>query len=258
MNFNEQELLGYLASFLWPLFRISALFIAMPVFSVKAVPARIRMGASLMITLVLVPVLPPIPDVELMSYAGMIITVQQILLGVTTGFILQMVFSIMLLAGQSIAYSMGLGFASMIDPATGVQVPVIAQLFVISGSLLFLGVDGHLLLIELIAQSFITLPIGPIGLDTGQIWQILMWSSQIFAGGVLLSLPIMTALLLVNLSFGVASKAAPQLQIFGVGIPVSIVLGMVLIWGGITIMLDGFAELLHDGFALISQLLRVT
>lgn len=258
MNLTEQQILSYLTGFLWPLMRISALFISMPVFTVKPLPARIRMAASVLITLVLLPVLPPTPEVELFSFDGWMITIHQIVLGVTAGFILQMVFSIMLLAGQSIAYSMGLGFASMIDPATGVQVPVIAQLFVISGSLMFLGVDGHLLLIELIAQSFTTLPVGRIGLGLDEIWQILSWSSQIFAGGVLLALPIMIALLLVNLSFGIASKAAPQLQIFGVGFPVSIILGMILIWVGISDMLEGFAQFLHNGFQLISHLLRVT
>ena len=150
-----------------------------------------------------------------------------------TGFILQMVFSIMMFAGQYIAYSMGLGFASMVDPTTGVQVPVIAQLFVISSSLVFLAVDGHLLMIEMLAQSFHTLPVAMLGMDKIDLWRIILWSSQIFADGVLLALPIMATLLFVNISFGVASKAAPQLQIFGVGFPITIILGMILIWIGL-------------------------
>ena len=258
MNFREDELIAYLASFVWPFMRVSSMFISIPVFSVNSVPARLRVMLSLLITFVILPVLPQMPAIDLFSADGLMVTVQQLVLGVSTGFILQMVFSIMLFAGQSIAYSMGLGFASLVDPATGVQTPVIAQLFVIASSLLFLAVDGHLLLIEMLAQSFTTLPVAPVGLDKAQLWQIISWSSQIFAGGVLLALPIMATLLFVNISFGIASKAAPQLQLFGVGFPITILLGMVFIWIGLAGIVEGFTEMLHEGFILISQLLRIS
>lgn len=258
MNITEQALLGYLASFLWPFFRISSIFITIPVFSVRAVPARLRIMASTLITFVILPTLPAMPEADLFSYSGMLITVQQLLIGLASGFILQMAFSVMLLAGQTIAYSMGLGFASMVDPATGLQVPVIGQLFVIATSLAFLGVDGHLMLIEMLAQSFHTLPVGRQGLEVADIWRIVAWSSEMFIGGVLLALPIMATLLFVNLSFGVASKAAPQLQIFGVGFPITILLGMVLIWIGISTMVDVFDDILHDTFVFVSGMLRLT
>lgn len=230
----------------------------MPVFSVRAVPVRVRIMASLLITLVIMPTLPAMPDNPLFSHDGMIITVQQLVIGLSAGFILQMAFSVVLLADQAIAYSMGLGFASMIDPATGVQVPVIGQLFVIAASLLFLGLDGHLLLIEMLAQSFHTLPVGLQGFAVGDLWRLVIWSSEIFVGGVRLALPIMATLLFVNLSFGVASKAAPQLQIFGVGFPITILLGMVLIWIDLATMIDVFAETLDEGLVFISGLLRLT
>lgn len=258
MNFREEELLAYLASFIWPFMRVSSMFIAIPVFSVNSVPARLRIMLSLLITFALMPVLPKMPDIALFSYQGWVVTMQQLLIGISAGFILQMVFSILLFAGQSIAYAMGLGFASMVDPATGVQTPVIAQLFVISASLLFLTVNGHLLLIEMLAQSFFTLPVAVIGLDKAALWHMVSWSSQIFAGGVLLSLPIIATLLFVNISFGIASKAAPQLQLFGVGLPITIILGMGLIWIGLADMLEGFADMLQQGFGLVSELLRIS
>ncbi|WP_446808796.1 flagellar biosynthetic protein FliR [Methylomonas sp. 2BW1-5-20] len=257
MNFSEEELLQYLASFVWPFFRISSMFISVPVFSVRALPAKVRVMLSALITFVIMPTLPAMPNIQVFGYQGVMVTLQQVVLGLTSGFILQMVFSIMLFAGQTIAYSMGLGFASMVDPATGVQVPVIAQLFVIGGSLLFLAVDGHLLLIEMLAQSFHTLPVGTIGMDKTDLWRVISWSSLIFADGLLLSMPVMATLLFVNISFGVASKAAPQLQIFGVGFPITIMLGMVLIWIGLPTMLEGFSDMLHSGFALIGELLRL-
>jgi flagellar biosynthetic protein FliR len=256
MNFQADEITAYLASFIWPFLRISAMFISMPVFSVARMPARLKVMLSLLITFVVLPTLPPMPTIALFSPDGLVVGLQQLVLGISTGFILQMVFSILLFAGQGIAYSMGLGFASMVDPTTGVQTPVIAQLFVISSSLLFLTVDGHLLLIEMLAHSFITLPVATAALDMEGLWRVITWSGQIFAGGILLSLPVIATLLFVNISFGIASKAAPQLQLFGVGFPITIMLGMLLVWIALAPMLDGFAYALHDGFILISQILR--
>ena len=257
MNFTEHELLAMLASFAWPFIRISSMFISMPIFSVKALPAKIRVLASFLITWVVVPVLPDIPDVAIFSYQGFLVTVQQLVIGLATGFVLQMVFGVMLVGGQSIAYSMGLGFSSMVDPATGIQVPVIAQVFVVSSSLMFLAVNGHLLLIEMLVASFTTLPIAQVGFSLADIWSIVAWSSQMIVGGLLLAMPVVSALLFVNISFGVAARAAPQLQIFGVGFPITIMLGMVLIWVSIANTLDVFSDVLSNGFGLISQLLKL-
>ncbi len=257
MNFTEQQILSVLASFIWPFMRISSMFISLPIFSVKALPAKVRVMTAFLITLVVVPVLPNVSNVEMFSYSGFMVTIQQIAIGLSTGFVLQMVFSVMMLGGQSIAYSMGLGFASMVDPATGVQSPVVAQVFVVSASLLFLGVNGHLLLIEMLVESFSTLPIAVVGLSLNDLWSIIIWSSQIFAAGVLLAMPIMAALLFINISFGVAARAAPQLQIFGVGLPITIMLGMVLIWMSLSSVLDVFSDVLTEAFSLINQLLKL-
>jgi len=257
VNFTEQELLSVLASYLWPFVRIGAMFISVPIFSVKSLPAKIRVIAALLITMVVVPVLPEIAPVDIFSYQGFIVTVQQLFIGLSTGFILQMVFAVMLVGGQSIAYSMGLGFASMVDPATGIQVPVVAQIFVVSSSLIFLAVNGHLLLIEMLVESFTTLPVATVGFSLQDVWSIVIWSSQIFVGGLLLALPVMMTLLFINISFGVAARAAPQLQIFGVGFPITIMLGMVLIWISLANTLDVFSDVLADGFRLISQLLKL-
>ncbi len=185
------------------------------------------------------------------------VAIQQIFIGIATGFILQMAFSVMLVAGQSIAYSMGLGFASLVDPATGVQVPVVAQIFIVSASLILLAVNGHLILIEMLAQSFTTLPIADIGMNSADLWKIIRWSRQIFVGGVSLALPVLATILFVNISFGVASRAAPQLQIFGIGFPITIMMGMVLIWIMMPDMLDGFQAILARSFALIRDILRI-
>jgi len=257
LNFTEQELLAKIALFFWPFVRISSLFMAVPIFSARTTPVKFRLLISFLITWVVIPFIPPLPDVPLMSYEGVMVTIQQMAIGLVSAFILQMVFAVLLVGGQSIAYSMGLGFASMVDPATGVQVPVVAQILVVTGSLFFMSVNGHLLLIELLVESFKTLPVDVIGLTKADLWAIIVWSGQMFAGGVLLALPIVSIVLFVNISFGVASKAAPQLQIFGVGFPITIMMGLVLIWILMPNVIETFSVMLAQGFQLIKQVLRV-
>ncbi|MCF6202556.1 MAG: flagellar biosynthetic protein FliR [Methylococcaceae bacterium] len=257
MSITEGQILSTLASFFWPFIRIGSMFISIPIFSIRALPAKIRVIVALFITLVVVPLLPSPPNIEIFSYQGFMVALQQLVIGLSTGFVLQMVFSVMLLGGQSIAYSMGLGFASMVDPASGVQVPVVSQVFIVSANLMFLSVNGHLLLIEMLVESFNTLPVGIIGLNLNDLWSIISWSSQIFAGGVLLAMPIMAALLFVNISFGVAARAAPQIQIFAVGIPITIMLGLVLIWISMSNSIEIFSNVLTEGYQLIQQLLKL-
>ena len=245
------------AKFLWPLMRIGAMFVAVPVFSIRSVPARVRLILSVAITLVVIPMLPTLPEVEILSYQGLMLAVQQVLIGLLTGFVLQLVFAAVVFGGQGIAYSMGLGFASMVDPQSGQQVPVVSQFYVIMATLIFLSANGHLLLIEMLLDSFRTLPIAEDGLQTVDLWSVIAWSSRLFAGGLLLALPVIASLLLVNVSFGVATRAAPQLNIFSVGFPVTLMLGLLLIWLTLPNVLDQFSNILFDAYALLGQLLRL-
>lgn len=237
--------------------RISAMFVSVPLFSIRAVPARVRLILSVAITLVVMPLLPPFPTVEMFSYTGFMMAIAQIMIGLTSGFILQLVFAAVVFAGQGIALSMGLGFSMMVDPQSGQQVPVIAQLYTVTTTLIFISLDGHLLLIQMLLDSFKTLPIGIDGIDKAGIWSILAWSSRMFAGGLLLAMPVIASLLLVNIIFGVAARAAPQLQIFSVGFPVTLMLGLLLVWKTLPDMLDQFSGMLTDAYDLIGQLLRL-
>ncbi|MGZ8903578.1 MAG: flagellar biosynthetic protein FliR, partial [Methylobacter sp.] len=173
------------------------------------------------------------------------------------GFIVQLVFAAIVFAGQGIALNMGLGFASMVDPQNGEQVPVISQLYVTTSTLIFLSLDGHLLLIKMLLDSFTSLPIGMDGIVKADIWTIIAWSSRMFAGGLLLAMPVIASLLLVNISFGVAARSSPQLNIFSVGFQVTLMLGMLLIWLTLPDVLDQFTGILTQAYDLIGQLLRL-
>jgi flagellar biosynthetic protein FliR len=255
MRFGETELLELTARFVWPLVRLSALFVAMPIFSNHGVPMRIRALLALGATAVILPTLPAMPAVELFSLGGFLIGLEQVLIGILFGLILHVVFAAIVFCGQNVAYNMGLGFASLIDPQTGVQVPVIAQLYLILATLLFLGVDGHLLIIQLLADSFRAVPVGLGGLDRQRLWGVAMWSGRLFASGVLMSLPLVTALLLVNLGFGVASRSAPQLNIFSVGFPVSLLIGLLLIWVSLPGVMTLFGDFLDEGYQIITRMM---
>jgi flagellar biosynthetic protein FliR len=257
LNFTEEQIIGQVALFIWPLMRISAMFVSVPLISIRAVPARVRLILSVVITLVVMPLLPALPTVEMFSYPGFMMALTQIMIGLTSGFILQLVFAAIVFAGQGIALSMGLGFSMMVDPQNGQQVPVIAQFYTVTTTLIFISLDGHLLLIQMLLDSFKTLPIGIDGIDKAGIWTILTWSSRMFAGGLLLAMPVIASLLLVNIIFGVAARAAPQLQIFSVGFPVTLMLGMLLVWKTLPDMLDQFSGMLTDAYDLIGQLLRL-
>ncbi len=237
--------------------RISSMFVAVPLFSIQAVPARVRLILSVVITLVVMPLLPPLPTVEMFSAPGLMVAISQIMIGLTTGFILQLVFATVVFAGQGIALSMGLGFSTMVDPQNGQQVPVISQIYTITATLIFISLDGHLLLIQMLLDSFKSLPIGMEGIAKAGIWDIIEWSGRVFAAGLLLAMPIVAALLLVNIIFGVAARAAPQLQIFSVGFPVTLMLGLLLVWKTLPDVLDQFSGLLTDSYDLIGQLLRL-
>ncbi|MGD8591150.1 MAG: flagellar biosynthetic protein FliR, partial [Chromatiales bacterium] len=230
MNFSEAQLNGWLAAYLWPLMRIGAMLMTTPVFYSRQFPVRLRLMLSLILTWVIAPTLPPLPAADLLSHTGFLIMLQQLLIGVSMGLILQLVFAALVFGGQVIAYGMGLGFASMVDPQNGVQVPVLAQYYLILATLLFLTFNGHLLAIDLLADSFHSLPVAEDGITRNSLQEVVAWASRLFTGGLLIALPIMGAMLMVNLGMGIVMRAAPQLNIFSVGFPITMLLGFALMW----------------------------
>jgi len=245
------------SSFFWPLLRISAMFVSIPVFSGRFVDSKIIVGAALLITFFTIPLLPQAPAIEVMSHQGLVTGLQQILIGLLMGFVLQLVFSAVIFAGQGIAYSMGLGFASMVDPATGVSVPVISQFYLVLSTLLFLTLGGHLLLIEMLIDSFHSLPIGVNGIERSDLWSVIAWSSRLFSAGLLMAMPAIASLLMVNVAFGVVTRAAPQLNIFAVGFPITLVLGALLMWLTLPSVLNNFTNLLVESYGVIGDFLRI-
>jgi flagellar biosynthesis protein FliR len=257
MIFTEAQLSAWLAAFLWPLIRISAMIAAAPIFSSRQTPRRLRVGIALLLSFMLMPLIPQPPVVELFSPEALLIAAQQVLIGLAMGFVMQMVFGALVFGGQALAYSMGLGFASMIDPQNGVQVPVLSQYYIILSTLLFLVLNGHLLMIEIMAQSFYTMPIAVDGITQANLKDIVLWASRMFTGGLLIALPAIAALLLVNLGMGIITRAAPQLNIFAVGFPMTMMIGFILMFISLPNVIAKFGELVNEALIFIRSLVLI-
>ncbi|MDP3845992.1 MAG: flagellar biosynthetic protein FliR [Pseudomonas sp.] len=255
LELTTEQIGAWVGSFLLPLFRIASLLMVMPIIGTKLVPARVRLYLALAICLVLAPTLPPIAPFDAVSLRAIFLIAQEILIGVMLGFTLQLFFHLFSVAGQIIAVQTGLGFASMVDPGNGVSVPVLAQMLLMLVTLLFLAMNGHLVVFEVLAESFITLPIGT-GLSTAHYWELAGKLGWVFGAGLLLVLPAVTALLVINLAFGLMTRAAPQLNIISIGFPLTMVLGLVIFWLGLGDFLAQYQQLASDGLQLLRELAR--
>jgi flagellar biosynthesis protein FliR len=240
---------------LWPMARISALLLVAPVLSLDAVTVRIRIVLALVLTFFIYPLFDW-PVIDPTSAAGLLELANQITIGILMGLILQVVLAAVATGGQAIAGSMGLSMANMMDPNLG-NVPVVASFLVILASLIFLGLGGHVLLMELLIQSFELLPIGQGLLSLNAIGQLLGWSSMMFLGAVLLALPLLVILLAVNLGLGVVVRAAPTLNIFAVGFPAMILAGMAMLYILMGAMAGRMQWLWNAAFGQIRTILGV-
>ena len=254
MTITSEELISFIASYLWPFIRIAALISIVPILSAQVVPKRAKIGLAAVITLVVVPTLEPMPAVELLSAEGFLIAIYQMLIGLAMGFTIRIVFSAFETGGHVIGQTMGLGFAQMVDPSNGVTVPVISQFYTIVGTLLFLALNGHLIVIDVLAESFKTMPIAMQTISNNGLWSLMILSTWIFKGAVLIALPAVSALLLVNIAFGVMMRAAPQLNIFAIGFPLTLTLGFVFILVTMPIFLPQFTDIMNSAFLTIENL----
>lgn len=231
MVFSAEFLLDWLATYFWAFCRIAAMMMVMVVVGSRTTPTRIRLFYALAITFAVLPVLPATAsNIEFFSAGSIVVIVQQLLIGIAIGTISIFVIQTFVVAGQVIAMQTSLGFASMADPSNGQSSPVVGQFYVLLVTLLFLSLNGHLLMIEMIIRSFVTLPVSMHGLLAANYNELAGWFSLMFSAALAFSVASMVAMLLVNLSFGIMTKAAPQLNIFSLGFSVSMVFGLFVLW----------------------------
>lgn len=227
ISLTSTQIDAWIVAFVFPLTRILAFVATAPLFSSVAVPRRIRLTLGLVITVALAPALPPMPVVEPSSGIGLWILVQQLLIGVGMGFAMSIVYAAIDIAGEFISFQMGLGFATLYDPVSTAQTPVIAEFINLLALLVFLSINGHLIYVATLMQSFTVIPISITPLAANSWSNLAELGSAMFSTGLLLALPVIVALMIANIALGVLTKAAPQLNIFAVGFPLTLTGGFI-------------------------------
>jgi len=253
LQLTDTQISTWVASFILPLFRIGAVLMTMPIFGTTLVPSRIRLYFALAITLVVMPGLPPMPPVQALDLSALLLIAEQIIIGALMGLSLQLFFQAFVVAGQIISIQMGMGFASMVDPTNGVSAAVIGQFLTMLVTLLFLGMNGHLVVFEVLTESFTTLPVGSAML-VNHFWDIANKMGWVLGAAMLLVMPAITALLVVNIAFGVMTRAAPQLNIFSIGFPLTLVLGLVIFWVSLGDILNQYQPLATEALQLLRDM----
>lgn len=237
---------SWIISLLWPLTRVLGVMATVPVLSDQSIPKRVKLGLGIMLTLIITPTLPPILQFEIFSLKGLFILMQQVMIGLAMGFSIRLVFAAVGVAGQLIGMSMGLGFAVFFDPQTQGQSTAISKFLTMMLMLIFLSLDGHLMVIRALADSFVTMPIA---MESGGIgpMKIAMWGGTIFSTGLLIALPAVAALLVTNMALGILTRTAPQLNIFGIGFPVTLSIGFFVLALALQGMLMPMKQMVQDG-----------
>ncbi|MFT3931521.1 MAG: flagellar biosynthetic protein FliR [Spongiibacteraceae bacterium] len=239
IEFDIAALQHWLNQFMWPLMRISGFCMVAPIFGAAMVPPRVRLLFSLLLTMMIAPSLHNLPTPDFISPLSVVLVAQQLLIGIGLAYFLQMLMQAFVAFGQIVAMQMGLGFASMNDPINGVSVTSVSQFYLLMVTLLFLAINGHLVMIDVLIESFRTLPVGA-DIGGARLHTLVGWASWMFSAALLMALPAVTALLIINCALGVITRAAPQLNIFAIGFPLMLVLGMLVLWASMASALPNF------------------
>jgi flagellar biosynthesis protein FliR len=256
ISISSAQLDTWLALFVFPLTRILGLLATAPVFNSVALPLRVRLIAGLAIALALAPALPPLPTIPASSWIGLAVLGEQLLIGVLLGFTLRITFAAVDIAGELIGLQMGLGFATFFDPGSGGQTPVISEFLGLLTALIFLSLNGHLLALSVLAESFTLLPISTSPIHTTAFSSLMAWSATLFSMGILLALPVISALLIANIALGVLARIAQQLNLFAIGFPVTLALGFLVLLLSLPYMGAAMEGLFIRGFQAMGTILR--
>lgn len=250
------QLYAWINALLWPLARILGLLGTAPLFGENAVPTRVKLGLGVLVALAAVPGLGPLPDVAPASWDGLLILLWQVLIGISLGLAMRVVFAALQSAGEIIGLQMGLSFATFFDPNTNSNTSVLSRLLNMLTLMVFIALDGHLLLIAALHHSFEVLPISTAPLGQAGLGAFIDWAGQVMILGLVMALPLVTALLTMNLSMGILNRTAPQLSVFAVGFPLSLLAGLVMLTIVLPQTTPVFERLFGQGMDAIGRILR--
>ncbi|ATQ75633.1 flagellar biosynthetic protein FliR [Massilia violaceinigra] len=257
ITLTSVEMNAWIAGLLWPLTRILGLITAAPLFGNASVPVSVKISLGILLASIIAPAIPAIPAADPMSMAGLLILVQEMLIGIAMGFSIRLVFAAIEMAGEICSLTMGLGFASFFDPLTKGRSSAVSQFLALIATMAFLAVNAHLVLLEALAESFVTMPISATPMSSSAEWEIAKWGGLIFSAGLHLSLPIVAALLITQVALGILTRAAPQLNIFGIGFPITLGVGMLVIVMVLPYLGNPFQVLFNQGIETARRVPRM-
>ncbi|MDN4057338.1 flagellar biosynthetic protein FliR [Massilia sp. YIM B02769] len=253
----SSDINAWIAGLLWPLTRILGLVASAPLFGHASVPVSVKVVLGVLLALVIAPTVPAVPALDPMSYAGLLILVQELLIGLAMGFSMRLVFAAVEYAGELASSTMGFGFASFFDPSTQGRSAAISQFLSMVATMAFLAVNAHLVLLAALAESFVSLPISATPLSLAAPLELVRWGSRIFSAGLQLALPILGAVLIVNVALGILTRAAPQLNIFGIGFPITLGVGLLTLSIALPYLGTPIVNLFNEGIEAGRRIPRV-
>ena len=256
ITLTSAEMNTWIAALLWPLTRILGLIAAAPLFGNNAVPVSVKVGLGVMLATIMAPAIPALPAADPLSMAGLLILLQELLIGLAMGFAMRIVFAAIEMAGEVSSLTMGLGFATFFDPMSAGRSSAISQLLALIATMAFLAVNAHLVLLEALAESFLSMPVSATPMAGGAPFELVRWAGRIFSAGLQLSLPIVTALLITNVALGILTRAAPQLNIFSLGFPITLTVGMLVISMVLPYLGTPIQNLFNQGIETVRSLPR--
>lgn len=226
ISLTEGQLLAWLTPVLWPFLRVLALFQAMPVLGQRLVPMRVRVGLAFLVAVCASAVVPATQAVPLDSAQAVLMVVQQLLVGLSLGFAVRIVFAAVEFAGEIAGLQMGMNFAGFFDPLTATQSTAVSRFFGTLVAFLFIVVNGHLTVIAAVVQSLQAFPVGPEPFAFLSQTLPHQWGAEVFKMGLWIALPLIAIMLFVNMLLGVISRVAPQTHIFAIGFPITMGIGL--------------------------------
>ena len=227
LTFTEADVLAWLTPLLWTFLRVVALFSALPVLAQRTVPARVRIGLAFFVALCAQASLPPVAPIALDSSAAVLAVLQQVLIGVSLGFAVRIVFAAVEFAGELVGLQMGMNFATFFNPMSGGEQTAVSRFYGVTIAWLFIVMGGHLLVVAAVAQSFVAFPVGGDPFAFLRAVEPQRWGAEIFSLGLWIALPLVAMLLFANLVLGVISRVAQQMNVFAIGFPVTLGVGLV-------------------------------
>ncbi|OXR49692.1 MULTISPECIES: flagellar biosynthetic protein FliR [unclassified Pusillimonas] len=256
VSIEVDQLYTWLNAFLWPFVRLLAFLSTAPLLGESSIPTRAKVGLAAFLSIIIAPTLPTPPAISPASYEGLFITLQQFLIGTILGLVMRIVFAAVQTAGEFIGLQMGLSFASFFDPQTGANTAVLARLMNMIAMLLFLAVNGHLLMLAGLIRSFDLLPISSTPIQSTGLGVLFDWSAQVMISGMLLALPLIIVLLSISLALGILNRTAQQLSVFAVGFPISLLVGLILLWVVLPQIAPFVQQLFDSGYDAMGRVIN--